>query len=614
MRRDINREIIVANKVYFNLKTVSGWAARSDKGWCKFLNDNGVWPNQKNGGFGQAYTFHVPARAYYTIYGSIDNYGSVSIDGRTVLEIKDFKNTWSCSVLLEEGDHRIGISAQDQGGNYGAAVTVEADVDAQVDAENAASAKAAQAQAAQADYEAKQQTAVSAQAAVQAQAATEYRTTCTVGNKNAGASASSSGSASASAGASAGASASGTGASAGASASASAGASVEGSAEAHAGNQYAGAGASASGSAYADASATASAQAAAGLDGNNVTAGGSVEIIVRAETGVSAEAVANATILGMEVASATASGSASTYTEVYVKADGSMTVGQNGVAVEAGAIAGYGVGAGAQGTAGFDTLLGGGSVSGGAEVSIGAQVGVEGSAHATYKDGNISIGVAGEAALLVGLDADVSFDMDIGPAIDAANAVLKSGGSMSQAAVEANKQLHKVTVQYNDAQKQAQNYADQCIKAANDAKKVADDAAKAATDATNQATKVIDDAVRKTEEDLKKAGKTVTNGVVQLGNSVASGGQQAVDAVSKGASDAWKSTKKLFSDVRLKENIQHVAQVEGINVYSYNYVWDNTPQMGVMAQELLGTAWESAVSLHASGYYQVDYDQLPRLH
>ena len=204
--------------------------------------------------------------------------------------------------------------------------------------------------------------------------------------------------------------------------------------------------------------------------------------------------------------------------------------------------------------------------------------------------------------------------MNIGPAVDAANAVLKSGGSISQAAVEANKQLHVVTVQYNDTQKKAKQYADQCVKAANDAKKIADDAAKAATDATNQATKVINDAVKKTEDDLKKAGKTVSNGVVQLGNSVASGGKQAVDAVSKGASDAWKKTKKLFSDIRLKENIQCVGQVDGINVYTYNYIWDQQPQKGVMAHELLGTKWESAVSVHESGYYQVDYNQLPTVH
>ena len=213
----------MANKVYFNLKSASGWGARSDKAWCQFLNDNGCWPNQKNGSMDQTYTFHVPAKAYYNIYGSVDNYGTVWVDDKQVLDIKDFKNTWSCSVLLEEGDHKIRVYGKDTGGNYGAAVTVEGDVDAQVDAENTASVKADQATQAQQDYEAKQQQAVTAQAAVKAEAATEYRTTCQISTKGASASASSSGSASASAGASAGASVSNTGVSAGASAGASAG-------------------------------------------------------------------------------------------------------------------------------------------------------------------------------------------------------------------------------------------------------------------------------------------------------------------------------------------------------------------------------------------------------
>lgn len=537
----------MTNKTFFNLSSVTNWPKRSDKGWCQFLNDNGVWDPSKSGGeTDTTQYFTVPAKAYYTIYGSIDDYGKVWIDDNYVLEIKDYKNTWSCSVLLEEGEHKIRIWGHDNKCNYGIAVTVEGDVDSQVAAQTAANQKADDAEAAQAAAADAQKTYESAQAAVKATASTEYRTTVTLGSKDAGMTASSSGSASASAGASAGATVTDTSASASASAGASAGASIEGSADAHAGNQYAGVDAGASGSAYADASADASAEASAGLNGNNATVGVSLEIVVRAESGVSAEAVASATVLGMEVASANASGSASTYTEVYVRADGSMTVGQNGVAVEAGAIAGYGAGAGAEGSARFNTLLGGGSVEGGAEVSIGAQVGAEGEAHATYEDGKISIGISGEAALLVGLDADIDFDMDITPAIDAVNAALHAGATIDQAVVEANKQLHAVTVEYNNAQKQAQAYADQCLKAANDAAKVANDAVNAAHDATVQATKAIDDAVKKTEQELNNAGKTVSNGVVQLGNTMESGGKAAVNAVSKGASDAWKKTKKLF--------------------------------------------------------------------
>lgn len=73
------------------------------------------------------------------------------------------------------------------------------------------------------------------------------------------------------------------------------------------------------------------------------------------------------------------------------------------------------------------------------------------------------------------------------------------------------------------------------------------------------------------------------------------------------------SVLPFFSDVRLKENIKHIKDVDGIKVYTYNYVWDKEPQVGAMAQDLLSTKYADAVSVHSSGYYQVDYSQLPEL-
>jgi hypothetical protein len=68
-----------------------------------------------------------------------------------------------------------------------------------------------------------------------------------------------------------------------------------------------------------------------------------------------------------------------------------------------------------------------------------------------------------------------------------------------------------------------------------------------------------------------------------------------------------------LSDSRLKENITHVKNIGDIKVYTYNYTWDKEPQTGVMAQDLLNTKYHSAVSVHDSGYYQVDYSKLPEL-
>jgi hypothetical protein len=67
-----------------------------------------------------------------------------------------------------------------------------------------------------------------------------------------------------------------------------------------------------------------------------------------------------------------------------------------------------------------------------------------------------------------------------------------------------------------------------------------------------------------------------------------------------------------YSDERLKENIQLVGKEGDLNIYSYTYLWNKTKTyIGVMAQELLGTKYESALFVDKNGYYTVDYSQLP---
>ena len=67
----------------------------------------------------------------------------------------------------------------------------------------------------------------------------------------------------------------------------------------------------------------------------------------------------------------------------------------------------------------------------------------------------------------------------------------------------------------------------------------------------------------------------------------------------------------MFSDVRLKENVKFAGVVAGLNTYTYNYIGDGVEYTGVMAQELLDTDYADAVSVHANGFYQVDYSKLP---
>jgi len=67
-----------------------------------------------------------------------------------------------------------------------------------------------------------------------------------------------------------------------------------------------------------------------------------------------------------------------------------------------------------------------------------------------------------------------------------------------------------------------------------------------------------------------------------------------------------------YSDERLKTNITFVEQIDGLNVYSYKYVWNKLKSYyGVLAQELLGTKYETALIKDKDGYFMVDYSKLP---
>jgi len=69
----------------------------------------------------------------------------------------------------------------------------------------------------------------------------------------------------------------------------------------------------------------------------------------------------------------------------------------------------------------------------------------------------------------------------------------------------------------------------------------------------------------------------------------------------------------LTSDARLKHDIEHVGNVDGVNVYEFRYLPEIDPTQtkyrGAMAQELLLTH-PDAVHL-VDDYYKVDYSQLP---
>ena len=66
-----------------------------------------------------------------------------------------------------------------------------------------------------------------------------------------------------------------------------------------------------------------------------------------------------------------------------------------------------------------------------------------------------------------------------------------------------------------------------------------------------------------------------------------------------------------YSDERLKREIEFIGKRNGLNIYTFKYLWDDVKRTGVMAQEILKTKYRDAVMQDKNGYYMVDYGMLP---
>ena len=65
------------------------------------------------------------------------------------------------------------------------------------------------------------------------------------------------------------------------------------------------------------------------------------------------------------------------------------------------------------------------------------------------------------------------------------------------------------------------------------------------------------------------------------------------------------------SDISYKENLNLIGKsASGLNIYQFNYIGEEGLYEGVIAQELIGTKFESALSLNSDGKYLVDYNQV----
>lgn len=65
------------------------------------------------------------------------------------------------------------------------------------------------------------------------------------------------------------------------------------------------------------------------------------------------------------------------------------------------------------------------------------------------------------------------------------------------------------------------------------------------------------------------------------------------------------------SDIGYKENINLIGKSNnGLNIYEFNYKNEEGLYQGVLAQELIGTTFENALSLNIDGLYEVDYNKI----
>ncbi len=64
-----------------------------------------------------------------------------------------------------------------------------------------------------------------------------------------------------------------------------------------------------------------------------------------------------------------------------------------------------------------------------------------------------------------------------------------------------------------------------------------------------------------------------------------------------------------WSDRRLKRNIHKIGQLEnGLNVYTFNYIWDSALTVGVMADEVRKVKPEAVININ--GFDLVDYSKI----
>lgn len=117
----------------FNTRTTPAVPAvypYTNSSYCSFLNTYGVWeaaPGYTY--FNRNYTVNFPSTGTYTFTFSVDNYGSVTLDGATIISLSsssaaNFQRSYQTTVNVTAGNHTLSINAVNTGGPGSVALLV----------------------------------------------------------------------------------------------------------------------------------------------------------------------------------------------------------------------------------------------------------------------------------------------------------------------------------------------------------------------------------------------------------------------------------------------------------------------------------------------------------
>jgi len=66
------------------------------------------------------------------------------------------------------------------------------------------------------------------------------------------------------------------------------------------------------------------------------------------------------------------------------------------------------------------------------------------------------------------------------------------------------------------------------------------------------------------------------------------------------------SNTNLFSDIRLKKNINKIGKYKGMDIIEFEYIWGGGRQVGLIAQQVKGVI-PNAVGETKEGYLYINY-------